>query len=104
MATSLSSRHLDFAAKELHQPIDRIEILGNELLVLDRDVVRLLEKADELQHARGIDDSELEERVARSHWLVFLAEEEVLDDEPAQVAFVIGHIQCLSPKSRTNWL
>ena len=36
--------------------VDRVEVLGNELLVGDPDVVRLLEEADELQHAGRVDD------------------------------------------------
>src|SRR5260221_4566061 len=50
------------AGHERADALDRIEVLGQHLVVLDGDAERVLEKADHLEHARRIDDAQVEQR------------------------------------------
>ena len=61
--------------------LHRVEILGQELTVGDRDAELLLEERDELQHARRVDDAALEERLIVRQALAVLTVEKVGNDE-----------------------
>ena len=59
----------------------RVEVLGDHLLVLDRHAQLFLDEHDDLEHAGGIDDAALEQRVVHAEGLGVAGEEVVLQDE-----------------------
>src|SRR5215207_1345355 len=52
---------LQLAGDELTDVPERIEVLGDQLTIADRDGVPLLDERDELEQPRRIDDSVLQE-------------------------------------------
>src|SRR5262249_30685139 len=65
----------------------RIEILGNELIVSDRNRIPFLKVTHELENSGGVDDTPLLERVVvgKCHRRRVVAEQEVLDYECTNV-------------------
>ena len=68
---------------EPRHPGNRIEILGHDLFVLDRDRVFLLQMAHELEDSCGVDDAPLLERVVVGEGKPSrrVAKEKVIGDE-----------------------
>src|SRR3569623_889667 len=58
---------------------DRVEILGHEFVVIDRDTIGLLEKRHELEHAGRVDQPLFEERTVVVQPLAVVAEQKVLE-------------------------
>lgn len=69
-----------------------IKIGRYELVIVDGDTKPALQKSNELQHARRVDDAALEERVVVSELIRALPEEEVVDDELAYVLLNVLHV------------
>jgi hypothetical protein len=67
--------------------VDRVEVLGDELVVADADVERLLQEADELEHTGGVDDSGFDQRCRSRQACRVVAEEVVRGEELAEFGF-----------------
>ena len=50
------------STKEL-QPLNRIEVVGDDLVVSQRDLVPLFQKEDDLENAHGIKDTGLQKGI-----------------------------------------
>src|SRR4051794_15299654 len=75
------------ALDEPDDVVDRIEVLRNEVLVLDPDVEGLLQEADQLEHARRVDDAGLDQRGRSLERRRVVAEEEVRGEKLANSLF-----------------
>jgi hypothetical protein len=73
---------VQFTLQKLRYTPQTIEILGDEVIIFDRDMVGLLQEGNELQHPRGIDNSVLEKRRGFLE-VVALPKEEILDQKLA---------------------
>src|SRR6185369_3863712 len=88
----------------------RIEILGNELIVGDRDRIPFLKVAYQLENSGGIDDAPLLERVVVGKWhrRRVVAEQEVLDYECTNVLNEAFHgltaAKWLMNRSTRSWV
>src|ERR1700687_5198633 len=73
--------YLKLALDELHQALDGIEIGRDKLLIVDRDLILTLQKADQLQDSGRVDDAALQKRFIVVQVPILLPEEKVLHDE-----------------------
>jgi hypothetical protein len=72
---------LELSPEEVHQPIDGIQVIRDEFLVLDRDPVLVFQKRHQLQHAKRVDDPMFQEGVIVRQTIARLAEGEIIYDK-----------------------
>ena len=80
-------RHRVSSVDEAADPLDRVEVVRQDLLVRDLDLVGRLEKLDQLQHAGRVDHTGLDQRVASGELRPLVGERKVLRQEVSDVAF-----------------
>jgi hypothetical protein len=64
----------------IYKVIDRIEVVGNELVIFDGDSIILLQETDQLQNPGGVDYSLAEKRFGIGKLVVLTADHEIFEN------------------------
>src|SRR5512132_4694673 len=91
----------ELAVEKGDEAVDRVEVLGNEILVVELDRVPRLQEAHQLQHAGRIDDAVVEERHVVGEPDVVVPQEKAVDDELPHVTADRGRLAAVAGRTAT---
>src|ERR1700704_5724185 len=83
--SSTCERSSSFPDHETGDALDRVEVLGGQFVVFDNDPEVLVQKRRHIEHSCGVHEPALHERLLRPGRRGLIAEQEVLDDELADL-------------------